>query len=154
MRLLPAGPWLSHLELGAESCPYLPPGAGMRLRPGTCQEWYTLGNRNCHCHRSGGAFGEGEECGSGPDRLLWSEMSAKGVPRGLNLSLIPPRAQNWKKFGNSEFDPPGPNVATTTVSDDVSMTFITSKEVSGATRQGQWLCWWWPGCGSPALSVP
>lgn len=39
-------------------------------------------------------------------------------------------AQNWKKFGNSEFDPPGPNVATTTVSDDVSMTFITSKEVS------------------------
>nr|XP_060483690.1 eukaryotic translation initiation factor 3 subunit G [Panthera onca] len=55
-------------------------------------------------------------------------MSAKGVPRGLNLSLIPPRAQNWKKFGNSEFDPPGPNVATTTVSDDVSMTFITSKE--------------------------
>lgn len=41
-----------------------------------------------------------------------------------------PGAQNWKKFGNSEFDPPGPNVATTTVSDDVSMTFITSKEVS------------------------
>lgn len=37
--------------------------------------------------------------------------------------------QNWKKFGNSEFDAPGPNVATTTVSDDVFMTFITSKEV-------------------------
>ncbi|NXO07181.1 EIF3G factor, partial [Oriolus oriolus] len=36
--------------------------------------------------------------------------------------------QNWKKFGNSEFDAPGPNVATTTVSDDVFMTFITSKE--------------------------
>lgn len=38
--------------------------------------------------------------------------------------------QNWKKFGNSEFDAPGPNVATTTVSDDVFMTFISSKEVS------------------------
>lgn len=39
------------------------------------------------------------------------------------------RFQNWKKFGNSEFDAPGPNVATTTVSDDVFMTFISSKEV-------------------------
>lgn len=37
--------------------------------------------------------------------------------------------QNWKKFGNSEYDAPGPNVATTTVSDDVFMTFISSKEV-------------------------
>lgn len=37
--------------------------------------------------------------------------------------------QNWKKFGNSEFDAAGPNVATTTVSDDVFMTFISSKEV-------------------------
>lgn len=48
--------------------------------------------------------------------------------------------QNWKKFGNSEFDAPGPNVATTTVSDDVFMTFITSKEVrlggGGGTPRG------------------
>lgn len=44
--------------------------------------------------------------------------------------------QNWKKFGNSEFDAPGPNVATTTVSDDVFMTFITSKEVSGSGGEG------------------
>ncbi|XP_041097964.1 eukaryotic translation initiation factor 3 subunit G [Polyodon spathula] len=38
------------------------------------------------------------------------------------------RRKNWKKFGLSEFDAPGPNVATTTVSDDVYMTFISSKE--------------------------
>ncbi|KYO47916.1 eukaryotic translation initiation factor 3 subunit G [Alligator mississippiensis] len=38
------------------------------------------------------------------------------------------RRKNWKKFGNSEFDAPGPSIATTTVSDDVFMTFITSKE--------------------------
>lgn len=36
--------------------------------------------------------------------------------------------KNWKKFGNSQFDPLGPNVATTTVRDNVSMTFVTSKE--------------------------
>lgn len=46
------------------------------------------------------------------------------------LSYIVVSFQNWKKFGNSEFDAPGPNVATTTVSDDVFMTFISSKEVS------------------------
>ncbi|XP_055520172.1 eukaryotic translation initiation factor 3 subunit G [Leucoraja erinacea] len=38
------------------------------------------------------------------------------------------RRKNWKKFGTSEYDSTGPNVATTTVSDDVYMTFITSKE--------------------------
>ncbi|XP_047215375.1 eukaryotic translation initiation factor 3 subunit G-like [Girardinichthys multiradiatus] len=38
------------------------------------------------------------------------------------------RRKNWKKFGNSERDAPGPNVATTTVSDDVFMTFISSKD--------------------------
>uniref|UniRef100_H0XYA7 Eukaryotic translation initiation factor 3 subunit G n=1 Tax=Otolemur garnettii TaxID=30611 RepID=H0XYA7_OTOGA len=43
-------------------------------------------------------------------------------------SKVVARRKNWKKFGNSEFDPLGPNVATTTISDDVSMTFITSKE--------------------------
>ncbi|XP_040270851.1 eukaryotic translation initiation factor 3 subunit G [Bufo bufo] len=43
-------------------------------------------------------------------------------------SKVVARRKNWKKFGNSEFDPHGPNVATTTVSDDVLMTFITSKE--------------------------
>lgn len=45
------------------------------------------------------------------------------------MSHIILHPQNWKKFGNSEYDAPGPNVATTTVSDDVFMTFISSKEV-------------------------
>ncbi|XP_058508472.1 eukaryotic translation initiation factor 3 subunit G isoform X1 [Solea solea] len=47
------------------------------------------------------------------------------------------RRKNWKKFGNSEFDAPGPNVATTTVSDDVNMTIISSKEDLNAQDQDE-----------------
>uniref|UniRef100_A0A8C5BHM0 Eukaryotic translation initiation factor 3 subunit G n=1 Tax=Gadus morhua TaxID=8049 RepID=A0A8C5BHM0_GADMO len=47
------------------------------------------------------------------------------------------RRKNWKKFGTSEYDALGPNVATTTVSDDVFMTFLSSKEDLNATDQDE-----------------
>lgn len=58
----------------------------------------------------------------------------------MTSSKLPSHLQNWKKFGNSEFDAAGPNVATTTVSDDVYMTFISSKEVRTVCRseETQW----------------
>lgn len=58
----------------------------------------------------------------------FSTLSMSKIVNSVS-NIIPHSFQNWKKFGNSEYDAPGPNVATTTVSDDVFMTFISSKEV-------------------------
>uniref|UniRef100_I3IZF4 Eukaryotic translation initiation factor 3 subunit G n=1 Tax=Oreochromis niloticus TaxID=8128 RepID=I3IZF4_ORENI len=61
----------------------------------------------------------------------------KVIKRLLLSNIILHSFQNWKKFGNSEYDAPGPNVATTTVSDDVFMTFISSKEDLNAQDQDE-----------------
>ncbi|XP_051994393.1 eukaryotic translation initiation factor 3 subunit G-like [Xyrauchen texanus] len=47
------------------------------------------------------------------------------------------KCKNLKKFGNSDFDQPGPNVATMTVSDDVFMTFTSNKEDLNAQDQDE-----------------
>ncbi|XP_051527833.1 eukaryotic translation initiation factor 3 subunit G-like [Myxocyprinus asiaticus] len=54
-----------------------------------------------------------------------------------NASKAVARRKNWKKFGNSKFDLPGPNVATMTVSDDVFMTFISNNKDLNAQDQDE-----------------
>ncbi|XP_035683235.1 eukaryotic translation initiation factor 3 subunit G-like isoform X3 [Branchiostoma floridae] len=38
------------------------------------------------------------------------------------------RRKAWPKFGDSEYDGPGPNPSTTAICDDIFMTFVTNKE--------------------------
>uniref|UniRef100_A0AAX7TZA6 Eukaryotic translation initiation factor 3 subunit G n=1 Tax=Astatotilapia calliptera TaxID=8154 RepID=A0AAX7TZA6_ASTCA len=66
----------------------------------------------------------------------FSTLSMSKIVNSVS-NIIPHSFQNWKKFGNSEYDAPGPNVATTTVSDDVFMTFISSKEDLNAQDQDE-----------------
>uniref|UniRef100_UPI000B4CA33E eukaryotic translation initiation factor 3 subunit G n=1 Tax=Lonchura striata TaxID=40157 RepID=UPI000B4CA33E len=123
----PAAPFLSH-------CTEPPRGrfAAAAMAP-------LLGNRFPPC--PAGSDARGPEAARGASRPAPPEVARAGrkcraafpIIRTFRIetrkaSKAVARRKNWKKFGNSEFDAPGPNVATTTVSDDVFMTFITSKE--------------------------
>ena len=43
--------------------------------------------------------------------------------------------KHWAKFGQSASDPPGPNLATTIISDDVKMEFLSSREEDQGTQE-------------------
>ncbi len=51
--------------------------------------------------------------------------------RNQKLKVLPIVAERkkWKKFGNAANDPPGINTATTKVDDEITMQFISNKEV-------------------------
>jgi hypothetical protein len=47
----------------------------------------------------------------------------------LKVLPIVAERKKWKKFGNAASDPPGINTATTKVDDEITMQFISNKEV-------------------------